>query len=268
MALKTSLTERLNAFMRGDATAVDALLSEVLPKLHEIAVRELKRERYVAPLSKTELIHEVGLSTLAKGGQIRDQGHFYALASLAMRRVLVDLARKRLAGRRGGGEANVPLDENGALLGAPVRDAQQIVEIGILMERLEAKDPDAARMVDMHYFSGFTLEEIAAETGLTFRQVRSRWDRAEAAQTHVACRGTRWAPEPIADTRPSPRMTRGRTLTPPTACGSTPPTGADPAGAANPGRAQTSPALRRQQFPQLPSGKHLDRKLGQAVNVA
>jgi len=178
MALNTSLTERLNSFMQGDAVAADALLREVLPKLHEIAARELKRERYMAPLSKTELIHEVWLSSLSKGGwQIHDQGHFYALASLAMRRVLVDLARKRLAARRGSGEAVLPLDESGALTGVSADDAQQIVDIGILMERLETKDPDAARMVDMHYFSGFTLEEIVQETGLTFRQVRSRWER-------------------------------------------------------------------------------------------
>lgn len=178
MASYASLTERLNLFMRGNKSVVDALLREVLPKLHEIAVRELKRERYVAPLSKTELIHEIWLNSLSKGGwQIHDRGHFYALASLAMRRVLVDLARKRLAVRRGAGEAALSLDESPASLGAIVHDAQQIVEIGILMERLEAKDPDAARIVDMHYFSGFTLEEIAQETGLTVRQVRSRWKR-------------------------------------------------------------------------------------------
>ena len=178
MSLNTSLTERLNSFMRGDAAAADALLREVLPKLHEIAVRELRRERYMAPLSKTELIHEVWLSNLSKGGwRIHDQGHFYALASLAMRLVLVDLARKRLAARRGAGETVLPLEDSAALLGTTVQDAQQIVEIGILMERLEAKDSDAARMVDMHYFSGFTLEEIAKETGLTLRQVRSRWER-------------------------------------------------------------------------------------------
>ena len=104
MSTYPSLTERLNLFMQGNQAVVDALLREVLPKLHEIAVRELKRERYMAPLSKTELIHEVWLSSLSKGGwQIHDQGHFYALASLAMRRVLVDLARKRLAARRGSG---------------------------------------------------------------------------------------------------------------------------------------------------------------------
>lgn len=178
MAGYGSLTERLNLFMQGNQSVVDALLHEVLPKLHQIAVRELKRERYMAPLSKTELIHEVWLSNLSKGGwQVRDQGHFYALASLAMRRVLVDLARKRLAVRRGAGETTLALDEAGAWLGSTVQDARQIVEIGVLMDRLEAKDPDAARMVDMHYFSGFTIEEIAQETGLTARQVRSRWER-------------------------------------------------------------------------------------------
>ena len=178
MPVNISLTERLQLFMQGDSAVVEALLREVLPKLHQIALRELKRERYVAPLSKTELIHEVWLGSLSKGGwQIRDQGHFYALASLAMRRVLVDLARKRLALRRGAGETTLSLDESGSLLGTPAHEAEQIVEIGILMERLEAKDPDAARMVDMHYFSGFTLEEIAKETGLTARQVRSRWEK-------------------------------------------------------------------------------------------
>ena len=178
MASNASLTKRLQLFMQGDSTVADSLLDEVLPQLHEIAVRELRRERYMAPLSKTELIHEVWISSLSKGGwEIRDQGHFYALISLAMRRVLVDLARKRLAMRRGGGETMLPIEGSGALLKTPIQDAEQIVEIGILMERLEAKDPEAARMVDMHYFSGFTLEEIAAKTGLTLKQVRSRWER-------------------------------------------------------------------------------------------
>jgi len=180
MAGGVSLTERLQMFMQGDTAATDALLREVLPKLHEIAVRELKRERYVAPLSKTELIHEIWLSSLSRGGwQIRDRGHFFALACLAMRRVLVDLARKRLTERRGGGEPPLSLDD--FALAAPTKDAQQIVEIGIAMERLEAEDPEAARIVDMHYFTGATLEEIAKETGLTFRQVRSRWERGRGA---------------------------------------------------------------------------------------
>ena len=178
MSCNASLTKRLQLFMQGDTTVVDALLDEVLPKLREIAFRELKRERYIAPLSKTELVHEVWINTLSRGvWNIRDRGHFYALISLAMRRVLVDMARKRLAARRGGGEAAVSLDEAGPLIGTFGQDAEKIVEIGILMERLEVQDPDAARMVDMQYFSGFTLEEIAKETGLTLKQVRLRWER-------------------------------------------------------------------------------------------
>ena len=165
--------------MQGDNNAVEALLGEVLPKLHQIAIRELKRERYIAPLSKTELIHEVWLSSLSKGGwEIRDRGHFFALASLAMRHVLVSLARKRLAQRRGGGSEAVPLKAPDLVLGGMLADAETIVAIGQLMDKLDARDPVVARIVDMHYFSGFTLEEIAAETGLTLKQVRSRWQRA------------------------------------------------------------------------------------------
>ena len=90
-----------------------------------------------------------------------------------MRRVLVDLARSRLSQRRG--EEILSLDEL-----APdniAADTRQIVEIGILMERLETEDSDAARIVDMHYFAGFTLQEISESTKLTVRQVRSRWER-------------------------------------------------------------------------------------------
>jgi len=193
MAGCVSLTEQLRTYMQGDSAATDSLLREILPKLHEIAVRELKRERYVAPLSKTELIHEIWLSSLSRAGwQIKDRGHFFALACLAMRRVLVDLARKRLADRRGGGNATLPLDE-----ALPVaqheRDAQQIVEIGIAMERLEAVDPEAARVVDMHYFTGATLEEISKETGLSFRQVRYRWERGRRS-LKALLRGNRAQP--------------------------------------------------------------------------
>jgi RNA polymerase sigma factor (TIGR02999 family) len=178
MGNNATLTERLQLFMRGNMAAADALLTEVLPKLRDIALRELKRERPGAALSKTELVNELWLGHLSKGGwEIRNRGHFFALASLATRRVLVDMARKRLAVRRGGREPVVSLDESGTLLKTSTGDAQQIVEIGILMERLDAKDPEAARIVDMHYFSGFTLEEIAANTGFTPKQVRSRWER-------------------------------------------------------------------------------------------
>jgi len=177
-----SLTKQLQSFSGGDREIAEAILREVLPTLHQIAVRELRRERYVAPLSPTELINEVWLRSLRKGGwQVNSREHFYAIAALAMRRVLVDFARQRLAQRRGDGEKAHSLDEARALERSDERtdasDAESVIQIGMLMERLEKAIPDAARIVDMHYFAGFTLQEIANVTGLTFRQVRHLWEK-------------------------------------------------------------------------------------------
>jgi RNA polymerase sigma factor (TIGR02999 family) len=172
-----SLTEQLQRFSEGDREFAETVFSELFPKLHEIAVRELKRERFIAPVCPSELINEVWLRNLRKGGwQIQNREHFYAIASVAMRRVLVDLARNRLAQRRGSGDPPSSLEGivNTGLSGP---SAEQVVEIGLLMERLEQADPEAARVVDMHHFVGFTLEEIAGITGLSFRQIRSRWEK-------------------------------------------------------------------------------------------
>jgi RNA polymerase sigma factor (TIGR02999 family) len=173
-----SLTEQLQLFMRGDVSFADALIKELTPKLREIAQRSLRRERYMAPLSPTELINEFWVSSFSGGGfRIEDRGHFFAIASRIMRNTLVDVARKRLAERRGGGTAALPLETLSASGGLPARDASRIVEIGILMDQLGAELPDSACIVDMHYFAGFTLEEIAAETRLTVKQVRGRWEK-------------------------------------------------------------------------------------------
>ena len=173
-----SLTQQLQSYSGGDREMAEAVLREVLPKLHQIAVRELQRERYVAPLSPTELINEVWLRNLRKGGwQINSREHFYAIAALAMRRVLIDFARNRLAQRRGDGEAPDSLDGNASLSSAGKTDPESIVQIGMLMDQLERVNREAARVVDMHYFAGFTLEEIAQISGLTFRQVRHLWEK-------------------------------------------------------------------------------------------
>ena len=178
MNATSTLTEQLRLYSGGDRDVAEAVLREVLPRLHQIAVRELRRERYVAPLSPTELIHEVWIRNLRKGGwQINSREHFYAIAALAMRRVLVDFARNRLAQRRGDGETPDSLDENASTRQADGPDPESIVQMGMLMDQLEKANPEAARVVDMHYFAGFTLEEIAEITGLTFRQVRHRWER-------------------------------------------------------------------------------------------
>jgi RNA polymerase sigma factor (TIGR02999 family) len=178
MNASPSLTEQLQRFSAGDRSLAEAVLREVLPKLRQIAVGHLQRERKVAPLSPTELINEIWLRSLHQGGwQIRDREHFYSIAAYAMRQVLVDFARRRLAAIRGSGVAPLSLDQAGNSQVPAITTQEQIVEIGIAMDRLEKQDRIAARIVDLHYFAGFTLEETAAIMGLTLRQVRHRWER-------------------------------------------------------------------------------------------
>ncbi len=173
-----SLTERLKHFSSGDRLIAEAVLREVLPELHRVAVRELRREHGGTPLSPTELINEVWLRNLRNGGwQINSRQHFYAIAALAMRQVLVDLARTRSAQKRGDGKGAESMGSRAEMVRADGADPETLVQVGILMERLEKQNAETARIVDLHYFVGFTLEEIAEITGLTFRQVRHHWER-------------------------------------------------------------------------------------------
>jgi RNA polymerase sigma-70 factor, ECF subfamily len=172
-----SLTEQLQAFSRGDRDMAEAILREILPKLHQLAVRHLRKERYLAPVSPTELINEVWLRHMHKGGwNIKSRDHFYAIAGCAMRRVLVDFARTRLALKRGAFDVPVLLDEAADEQPDPA-SASQIVEIGLLMEKMGKARPEVVQVVDMHYFAGFSLEEISEITGLSLRQVRHRWEK-------------------------------------------------------------------------------------------
>jgi RNA polymerase sigma factor (TIGR02999 family) len=172
------LTEQLRRYSAGDRDIAEAVLREVLPRLHQIAVRELNRERFMAPLDPTELIHEVWMKNIRKGGwKLESREHFYAIAGQAMRWVLVDFARSRLAQRRGDGQPTTPLDFAPAMADASTANLEATVQIGILMEKLAKANPAAARIVDLHYFAGFTLEEIAEITGLSARQARHQWKK-------------------------------------------------------------------------------------------
>jgi RNA polymerase sigma factor (TIGR02999 family) len=177
MKSESSLTELLQRFSAGDREIAEAVLREVLPRLHQIAMREVRRERYVAPVTPTELINEVWLRNLHKGGwTIHDREHFYAIAANAMRHVLVDLARQRLAQSRGSGEFPASLNEISVGSHPATASPEKIVEMGLLLDKLEKKHPSAARVVEMRHFAGYTHEEIAEFTGLTVRQVRHLWE--------------------------------------------------------------------------------------------
>lgn len=179
---QVSLTERLQRYLRGDLTEAEVLIGEIEPTLKELARKQLLRERYRAPLCNTELVNELWLRSLSKGGwQINDRSHFYALASRVMRRILVDLARKRLAEVHGGGEDPIPLDEARGSREPWVQDAAKIIEIDLALQQLEKQDPEGARIIEMLYFMGLTNEEAAEQSGLSVKQVRSRAEKARKA---------------------------------------------------------------------------------------
>lgn len=179
MPLSPDLTSQLRRCSAGEREIAEAVMAEVLPELHKIAVQALRRERYIAPLDPTELINEVWIRNFSKGGwKVESRNHFFAIAAQAMRWVLVDNARHRLAQRRKDAQGAISLDEVPGVAFTTGTDLEGIVRIGALMEKLEKHDRAAARIFDLHYFAGFSVDRIAELTGLTLRQVRSRYEKA------------------------------------------------------------------------------------------
>ena len=176
----SSLTERLQEFMLGGSPGTDPLFEEVMPELLRLASRELRREGSNAPVSRTELVNELWLRNLSRGGwTVQDRRHFYALAGVAMRRVLVDLARARLAKFRGSGERPISLDDPDPPRGVSVEDDRKTVEIDIALERVAKKSALTAHVINLHHFCGFTLDEVGEKTGISASRARTLWEEGK-----------------------------------------------------------------------------------------
>ena len=167
MAADHDVTGLLAAWREGDATAVDRLFPLVYDELRRIAHRQLDRERPD---------HTLGTVDQTRA-QWADRTQFFAIASRAMRRILVDYARQHLAGKRGGQRERVTLDEE--MLSLDGR-ADVLVAVDEALDRLAALDERASRVVECRFFGGFTEEETAAALGITDRTVRRDWVRAKA----------------------------------------------------------------------------------------
>jgi len=179
MNAANSVTERLRLYANGHKDVGDSLLREILPRLREIASRRLSKE-YSAPVTPTELIDETWLASLHRGRwKIESREHFFSIASLAMENVLTDMARRRLAQCRGKGAVHLSLEEISPGQQPATANAEEVLAISMLMEELARTDAKVAFVVRMHYIVGFSLDEIAIETGLTLRQVRHRWEKGK-----------------------------------------------------------------------------------------
>ncbi|HEY7481850.1 MAG TPA: sigma-70 family RNA polymerase sigma factor [Gemmatimonadales bacterium] len=172
------VTDLLLAWREGDADASERLFPLVYHELHRIAQRQLRGERAGHTLETTGLVHEAFLRLVDQNRtQWLDRGHFFAVAARVMRRVLIDYARRRAAGKRGHGYRQVDLDE-GSL---PLEERPQLLlALDEALTRLGAEDERIARVVECRFFGGLTEEETGLALGVTARTVRRDWVKGRA----------------------------------------------------------------------------------------
>ncbi len=178
MTAPPDTTQLLLDARSGDREAFDRLFSHVYDELRQIAHRRLLQYRPGQTLDTTALVHEAYLKLVdrARSGG-RDRAHFFALASRAMRFVLVDYARARSAQKRGGRAADVPLD---AVQVAAEERASDLLMLADALEQLSSVSTRLSEIVDYHFFGGMTFDEIAEATGMSAPTVKRDWVRARA----------------------------------------------------------------------------------------
>ena len=177
-----NVTALLRAHVAGDPDALAQLLPHVYDELRRIARRRLRHERADHTLSTSEVVHDAFLALLPMDRvDWQSRAHFYAVASRAMRNVLIDHATRRLAAKRGGGARVEPLHE---LLENQVasdeRPIDELIAINDALARLEQLDPRKARVVECRFFGGLSLEETAEALGTSHATVSRDWTFARA----------------------------------------------------------------------------------------
>jgi len=179
MPERDDLTRLLEESAAGDETAAARLFPIVYDELRRLAGAALRRERPSHTLQPTALVHEAFLRLVdVKSSRLQDRGHFIAIAARAMRRVLVDHARSRAAVKRGKAEARLSIDDvDVAAVDATDMD---LVALDQALERLAAIDERQARIVELRFFGGLTVEETAVVIGASDRTVKRDWQMARA----------------------------------------------------------------------------------------
>jgi RNA polymerase sigma factor (TIGR02999 family) len=175
----TNVTDILSAIEQGDPHAAEQLLPLVYDELRQFAARQLAREKPGHTLQATALVHEVYLRLVDAEGprSWESRGHFFAAAAEAMRRILIDSARRKRRPKHGGDRHRVDLDAAGDAIAPPVEDLLALDEA---LEKLAAEDPVSADLVKLRYFAGLSIDQAAAALGLSPRTADRRWAYARA----------------------------------------------------------------------------------------
>jgi len=171
------ITQILLAAQRGDSEAMERLWEKVYDELRRIARAQLHRSPG-GTLDTNALVHEAYLKLVdADRLSASDRAHFFALSARAMRQIVVDHFRRRVAAKRGGDQAPLPIEEH--LVAAPER-GEEILALDDALTRLGERDPRLARVVECKFFGGMEYEEIADVVRSSARTVRRDWLKAKA----------------------------------------------------------------------------------------
>jgi RNA polymerase sigma factor (TIGR02999 family) len=162
---------------------MDRLMTLVYDELRGVARRQLRRWRPGQTLDTTALVHEAYFRLVDQAGAAaQDRAHFLSVAGVAMRHILVDAARRRVAKKRGGEDLKISLDELRPGSGQPdaSRLAVEILDLEEALTSLAARNERLSRLVELRFFAGLTEEETAQTLGITERTVRRDWRKARA----------------------------------------------------------------------------------------
>lgn len=175
------ITQLLDDWSGGDRAALERLLPIVYGELRRLAKRELRRERAGHTLQPTALVHELYVRLVdQRRASWENRAQFFAVAAQLMRRILVDHARARVAAKRGGSSPRVSLDEAGDAIDEAIAPAFEVLAVDRALTRLATLDPEQARIVELRFFSGLSVEETAHVLGRSPRTIKREWRLAKA----------------------------------------------------------------------------------------
>ncbi len=172
-----SVTELLQAWHEGSEAARNRVFEMTYVELRAIAGAYLRREHRLGSIQATALVHEAFLRLVGTRARWADRGHFYGVAAQAMRRILVDHARRRQALKRNAAELTVSLESAGDL---EDRGAFEALKLDEALTDLERLDPRQARVVELRYFGGLSVEDTAATLEISPATVKREWATARA----------------------------------------------------------------------------------------
>jgi RNA polymerase sigma factor (TIGR02999 family) len=177
MRAMSDVTQILSQIESGDPAAADKLLPLIYDELRKLAAAKLAQEKPGQTLQATALVHDayIRLVNVEKAQHWNSRGHFFGAAAEAMRRILVDQARRKQAEKRGGQGRRVPLEAADVGLTSP---ADELLDIDAALTRLAADDPQAARLIQLRYFAGLSIEDAAEVSGISRSTAYEHWSYA------------------------------------------------------------------------------------------